>query len=422
MRFEAFVAARYLRGKRKNRFISLITIISMAGVAVGVMALIVVLSVMTGFQTALRETIIGNRAHLLVFERRPQPLTNTEPLMAALKEKNPEIVAAAPFIQVQGLIRAGRSGSFRHEGAFILGVDPALETAVTNLADNLTTQDGRSFGSGDLPGDKEIVLGYDLARKLAVGTGSQVAVYSPRTRIGPGGPTFTPIWLTVSGRADTKMSEYDSHYGWVNLNTARLLTGYEGVDGIHCKLTDPDDAQAVSQRIEGDSELGCRAVTWYESQQAFFGALKQEKLVMFIILSFIVLVAAFNITSTLIMVVMEKRRDIGILRTIGVSTSSILTLFMMEGLFIGSCGTMVGVVCGSLIAYYINPIIEFIAGILNVELWDKTIYYFDRVPSEVVPFDVAVITLSAIALTFLSTLYPAWSASRVDPVDALRYE
>lgn len=422
MRFEAFVAARYLRGKRKNRFISLITLISVAGVSVGVIALIVVLSVMTGFQEALRETIIGNRSHLMVMDTFGTPFADPAAVRREIEEHCPEILASSPVTQIKGLIEHKTGSDSRlQEAGFILGIDPETETAVTQLAVNLTREGGRTFGTGRLPGDKEIVLGYTLAYNLRAGVGDVVAVYSPRQRVGPTGLAFRPVYLTVSGIAHTQMSEFDMYYGWVNMDTAEILTGFTGSEGVHAKLADPMAASLVAGAIERKFP-NYRAVTWYESQQAFFDALKKEKFVMFIILTFIVLVAAFNISSTLIMVVMEKRRDIGILRTIGVSTRSVLLLFMIEGLFIGLGGTLIGVVGGWILAANINAVATGIADVFGIDLWDSTIYLFDRVPSKVVPADVATITISAVVLTFISTLYPAWSASRVDPVDALRHE
>jgi lipoprotein-releasing system permease protein len=216
------------------------------------------------------------------------------------------------------------------------------------------------------------------------------------------------------------MSELDTVYAWVNLKTAALLTDKGGVDGVHCKLKDPFMAEMVRDRIQ--QQLGYRAVTWYESQESYFAALKQEKVMMFIILVFIVLVAAFNITSTLIMMVMEKRRDVGILRTMGVSAGQVLRLFILEGLFIGLSGTVIGLVSGTVLAYNLTPVAEFVARRFGVDLFNSQIYLFDHIPVSVKWDDVAWVTVSAVFLTFLSTLYPAWSASRLDPVDAMRYE
>jgi lipoprotein-releasing system permease protein len=424
MWFEAFVALRYLRGKRKNRFISLITMISIAGVAVGVVALIVVLSVMTGFNIALRDTIIGNRSHVSIIKARG--LTFDEDyreLMQRIQTAAPEILASGPFIQVQALfdaktgIAAGRASS----GGIIIGVDPELESDVTQLRENLTLEDGRTYGAGELPGRKEIVLGYALANSLGVGIDDKVSVLTDKMKLTPwGGVRGQGLVLTVSGISQAKMSEFDALYAWVDIPTARMLTDIEGVEGIHVRLADPFQAETVATKIE--RTLGYRAITWYENQLSFFGALRQEKLAMFMILVFIVLVAAFNISSTLMMMVMEKERDIGILRTVGVSGMSILRLFVIEGLIIGLTGTILGVILGTILAFYVNPVAEFLAWIFRVDLFNSQIYYFDRIPSKVVPGDVVRITIAAIVLSFLSTIYPAWSASRLNPVDALRYE
>jgi len=417
MRFEAFVAARYLRGKRKNRFVSLITIISMAGVCVGVMTLIVVISVMTGFGEALRETIIGNRAHMRVYAQGGQNIHNWQQTIADLKELVPEITGAGPVVETEALLKNGNYTT----GALVVGVDVDLETSVTDLSANLTNAGGREFGRGELPGDKEIVLGYRLAQRIGATVGSQVTAYTARlTQSAVGIRRGGQLYLTVSGISQARMSDFDQLYAFVNIETAGMLTGRTGVDGVHVKLSDPMIATAVKERVIDN--LPYRARTWYEDQQAFFQALEQEKLVMFIILSFVVLVAAFNITSTLIMVVMEKRRDIGILRTLGASTRSILVLFILQGLMIGVTGSLVGLVGGTLFVAYINPIAEGLAFMLGVELVKADIYYFDRIPAEIVPYDIAVIGVLAVMLSFLSTLYPAWSASRLDPVDALRHE
>jgi lipoprotein-releasing system permease protein len=423
MRFEAFVASRYLRGKRKNRFVNLITVISIAGVSVGVIALIVVMSVMTGFDIELRDTIIGNRAHLLIQRADGDMVKDVPAAMAEIEEAaQGDILASGPITQIEALLRPPESYRGNHaSGALILGVDPELESDVTMLKENLGTARGRQFGRGELPGKKEIVLGYLLADRLGVLVGDDISVLTFKDRFTPYGTRKADeIALRVSGIFQAQMSEYDTLYAFVDIQTAQMITGRTGVDGIHSKLTDPILAGEVAERINGQFKY--RAATWYEQQEAFFKALEQEKLAMFIILVFIVLVAAFNITSTLIMVVMEKRRDIGILRTLGVSGPSILLLFMMEGIYIGVSGTFFGVLFGTLLAYNVTPVAEFIAGIFNVDLFNSTIYYFDHIPVAVVWADIMRITVAAIVLTFLSTLYPAWSATRVDPVDALRNE
>jgi lipoprotein-releasing system permease protein len=421
MRFETFVALRYLRSKRKNRFVSLITIISVAGVSVGVIALIVVMSVMTGFDEALRDTIIGNRAHLVVQDPLIREMYNYEEVTREVAAVAPEMVAASPFVQIQSLMVAAKGGAT--SPCLIVGVDPQLEQNVTELADNLTDKRGRKYGRGELPEKSQIVIGYLLADNIGVTVGDWVDVLTEKPSQGLLGPMMAkPIRLQVSGISQAQMSDWDMGYGFVNLETARKLSGRDGVDGIHLKLEDPNDAARVSDRVK--QKLGYYTETWYQNQQAFFQALEQEKLAMFIILVFIILVAAFNITSTLIMIVMEKRRDIGILRTIGSSSRSVLTLFVIEGLLIGLSGTVFGVVIGTWLAYNLNPVVQIIAHVMGLEgeLFNSQIYYFDRIPVAVVWQDVAKITLASIALSFLSTIYPAWSASRLDPVDALRYE
>ncbi len=419
MPFELFVALRYLRGKRKNRFVSLITVISVAGVCVGVMALIVVMSVMTGFDNALRATIIGNRSHVDFRIKNNVSILDYEEGIRQLKQASPDIVAAAPVVVTESLLQRGGATT----GGIILGVNPELESEVTDLAQNLTDKDGRLNGRGTLPGDKEIVLGYRLAARIGANVGDDIIVYTAKAKSSPFGPRGgSNLSLTISGISEARMSDIDMVYAYVNMETARKLSGREGADSIRCKLKDPNLAEAVKKQIEETAGLPYYGETWYESQREFFGALEQEKVVMFIILAFIILVAAFNITSTLIMIVLEKQRDIGILRTLGVSGPSIVWLFIVEGLLIGLSGTFAGVILGTAFAYNINDVAELIAAMMGMDLFPPAIYYYDQIPSDVVPYDVAWITISAVVLTFVSTLYPAWSASRLTPVDALRHE
>jgi len=423
MRFEAFIALRYLRGKRKNRFVNLITFISVAGVSVGVMALIVVMAVMEGFDRELIGTIMGNRAHVQVYDFRNNPIADPEAVIAQIEEVCPEIIASAPFTEIWTILQRMDAPEDEAEPARVIGVDINRETEVTQLADNLTRANGRTLGYGELPAKWEIVVGYRLAQKLNVVPGDQVYLYTIGRKPSPlGSGGHSRIALTISGISQAQMSEFDEIYGYISLDTAAAIKRMQGAEGIHCKIEEPFEADAVAEKIREAFPRELYAMTWYDTQRTYFDALKQEKVVMFIILLFIVLVAAFNITSTLIMVVMEKRRDIGILRTLGVSGASVIRLFVLEGLYIGLSGTFLGVILGTIMAYNLNPLAEVIAWALDVNLYDSQIYYFDRIPSAVVPRDIAIVTVCSVILTFLSTLYPAWSASRLNPVDALRYE
>ena len=408
MRFEIYIALRYLRGKRKSRLLSLITFIAVTGVAVGVTALVVVMSVVSGFEQTFTQVITGNRAHISVEPVRAY-ISEPEAFIAQLESAAPEILASSPVSQAAALLR--RPGHGEEAGAFVLGIDPAREQQVTCLGDNLIRSGKRPHAGGRMPRDNEIALGYQLAKKINAGIGDRLRVLGEQPE---------PVFLTVCGISQARMTEIDAHFGFVTLATAARLTGRSGADAVQCKIADPMAAARIAEEIE--QATGVAAYPWSETYSEYFAMLAQHKSTLFTILVFIILVAAFNIASTLIMMVMEKRQDIGVLRTIGVSGPSVLFIFVMEGLLIGAVGTVAGVVAGSLIAINIDPIAQGIARMMGLGSFQSEYYYFDHLPAAVDVRDIAVIGLSAIALTFVSTIYPAWSASRLNPVDALRRE
>lgn len=408
MRFETYIAMRYLRGKRKSRLLSLITVMAISGVAVGVTALVVVMSVLSGFEETFTRTIIGNRAHISVEPVRAY-ISAPEAFMAQLEAAVPEVLASSPVSQAAALLH--RRGHKEEAGAIVLGIDPGREQQVTCLGDNLTRRGGRSHAAGRMPRENEIVLGYQLAEKIGAGIGDRLRVLSEQPE---------PVFLTVCGLAEARMTEIDSHLCFVTLETAARLTGRKGAEGVQCRIADPMAAARVAQKIE--DKLGVAAYPWNETYREYYEMLAQHKSTLFTILVFIILVAAFNIASTLIMMVMEKRQDIGILRTIGVSGRSVLFIFVVEGLLIGAAGTLAGVIAGSAIALNINPIAQGIAKMMGLGSFRSEYYDFDFLPASINPGDIAAIGLAAIVLTFISTIYPAWSASRLQPVDALRRE
>jgi len=410
MRFELFLGLRYFRGKRKNFFVSAITVISVAGVMVGVMALVVVLAVMTGFDEELRSKILGNRSHLTV-ESVTGRIRDFDALLPEL-ESDPDVVAAAPFVNGMALLRTDRG---RTTGAVVLGIEPELQRQVTNL------DEGLKNGSIE-PGG--IVLGSGLAQSLGMlNIGGKVTVFTGRK--------FELAFVTkpaskrmkVTGIFHSGYYEFDSQFAMVTLADGQRLFGlHDAVNGVQVRLDDPSRAYEVKLRLMESLDYGYRLTTWFEMNRSFFSALKTEKVVMFVILMFIVLVAAFNIVSTLIMVVMEKTRDIGILRTVGTPSRSIMMVFMIEGLVTGLIGTLGGLVGGVLFARYLNGIAGAVEWLTGWTLFPPDMYLFDQIPAKIVPADLAWIVAGAIALSFAATIYPAWQASRVDPVESLRNE
>jgi lipoprotein-releasing system permease protein len=417
--FELFVGMRYTRAKRKNHFISFISLTSMIGIGLGVAALIVVLSVMNGFQKELRTRILGVASHLEITGASNQ-LQNWQ-FVQANSAKQPHVLASAPYITAQGMLSYG-SGV---KGAIIRGILPAEEDRVADL--------GKHMKVGSLtnlrPGEFGIVLGTDLALALGAEVGDKVVLLAPQGQFTPTGVVPRLKQFRVVGLFQIGMYEYDVGLALIHMeDAAKLYRMGDQVSGVRLKLNDlfdaPSIASVMSQQLNSQpSEQGVYYVTdWTQQHANFFRAVQMEKRVMFIILTLIVAVAAFNIVSTLVMAVTDKRADIAIMRTFGASPASILTIFMIQGALIGVIGTIVGAVLGILIALNIDTIIPFIEGLFHIQFLAKDVYYISDLPSELIWSDVMTIVLLSFVLSLLATIYPSWKASKINPAEALRYE
>jgi lipoprotein-releasing system permease protein len=420
MPFELLIGLRYLKAKRKSTFISIITFISTAGVMLGVMALIIVLAVMTGFEEDLKEKILGTNAHVVVV-RNGAPMENYRQVMERLKGFK-GVVAATPFIYNQVMLSSGKNVS----GVVLRGIDVTTDRLVTRMSKSVVEGDMDRLdpkmgeGQDSLPG---LMIGKELAKHLNLFVGNKVNVISPMGNITPLGmmPKMKPF--RVAGIFNTGMFEYDSTLAYVSLGQAQSFFDLgDTVTGIQLKVVDVYHTGELARSINQTLESDFYARDWMQMNRNILFALKTEKIVMFIILTLIVLVAAFGIASTLFMVVMEKNRDIAILKSMGATGASIMKIFILEGLVIGIIGTALGVVSGLLVALNLEPIITFIQKVTGQNFFSKDIYYLDRFPSLVVPSDVVLISVTAVLISFVATLYPAWQASRMLPAEALRYE
>ncbi len=405
--FEWFVSLRYLRAKRKQKFISLITLISILGVAVGVMALIVVLSVFTGFTEGLRDQIIGVNAHAL--EQRLGSTINAPEEVAATIEAVEGVKATTPYIYAQALI----SSATQSTGVVLRGIDAGSAMRVLGIGEKMVA--GR-LTDLDSPAEvPPIVLGRDMARQLQVGVGDKVRLISPNGPLSPMGVLPRIRTCVVAGIFETGMFEYDSTMGYINLDTARSLTDLrQGVHGIEVRVRDIDAANRTATAIQQALGHGYSVRDWMQLNRNLFAALKLEKFGIFIALNLIILVAALNIISALIMMVMEKNRDIAILKSMGATTKAIMRIVFYQGMVIGLAGTILGMgsglgLCALLKRYKI------------IEL-PSNVYPMSTMPIKVVPLDVTVIAVSALLITLIATLYPSWKASRIRPAEALSYE
>jgi len=407
--YELWIGLRYTRAKRRNHFISFISAVSMAGIALGVMALIVVLSVMNGFQEELRARILGVAAHMEISGS--AGVLRDWPALAAQVAKHDQTRGSAPFVSGQGLLAVGSET----KGTMIRGILPGREDQVAEFAHQM--QSGKL--SDLTPGAFNIVLGLDLARSLGVFVGDKVTLIVPQGVITPAGMLPRMKQFTVVGIFRVGMYEYDAGLALMNIDdAAKMYRLGDGVSGLRIKLADMERAPWVTRDLAKTLVGDYYISDWTMSHTNFFRAVQIEKRMMFIILLLIVAVAAFNIVSTLVMAVTDKQPDIAILRTLGASPASIMKVFMVQGSLIGVIGTGAGV----LLALNVETVVPWIEKAVGLDLFPSDVYYISELPSKVVWSDVFWIGGIALLLAFLATLYPSWRASRVQPAEALRYE
>ena len=410
---EVFIGLRYTRAKRRNHFISFISLTSMLGVALGVTALITVLSVMNGFEKELRDRILGMAAHATVTG--PDGLLPDWQVLAAELRHGPEVVGVAPYVSGQGMLSVGKSV----HGVLVRGVLPEREPEVSEVAAKMVAGRLEDLHSGEFG----IVLGTELAASLGAALGDKVTLVIPQASVSPVGvqPRFKRF--TVKGMFEVGMYDFDSGLALVHLEDAARLFQMDGeVSGVRLKLDDLYAAPRVVRELMQMLPAGYRFSDWTRQHANFFRAIRIEKTVMFVILMLIVAVAAFNIVSTLVMTVTDKTSDIAILRTLGASPRSIMIIFVVLGTIIGAVGTLLGSAGGIALALNIENIVPAIERLFNIQFLDDTVYYISELPSEMHWLDVLRISLAALAMSFLATLYPAWRAARTQPAEALRYE
>lgn len=413
--YELVLGWRYTRAgraTRRNGFISFISGVSMLGIGLGVAALIIVLSVMNGFQKEVRDRMLGVVSHVEVYGPGGGTLPDTQRTLAEVR-RNPEVVGAAPFVATQSLLARGDD----MRGALVRGIDPKVESQVDDLAQ-------ASHGALDrlVPGQFGIVLGAELARNMGVQQGDAVTLIAPGGEMTPAGLVPRLKQMTVVGTFDSGHYEYDSGLVMLNIEDAQRIFRLDGPSGVRLKLKDlnraPEVAADLSTTLSGDFVIR----DWTQQNRTWFAAVQVEKRMMFIILTLIVAVAAFNLVSTLVMTVTDKRADIAILRTLGASPASIMGIFVVQGAAAGIIGTLAGLVFGLLVAFNIDVIVPFLEHLLHVSFLPKDIYLISRMPSDPQSSDIVPIAVISLLLSFVATVYPSWRASRVNPAEALRYE
>ncbi len=403
------------RSGRRNGFISFISGVSMLGIALGVAALIIVLSVMNGFQKEVRDRMLSVIAHVELFDAQGAALADWRATAEQARAAAPGLVlGAAPFVSSQVLIARGED----MRGAMLRGISPAQEASVTPLAAQLQ---GSTFAKLK-PGEWNIVLGIELARSLGVREGDKITVVTPGGQVTPAGIVPRLKQFNVAGTFEAGHYEYDSALALIHLDDAARLLRVEGATGVQLKLTDAQLARGAAAQMARALPASISVRDWTRTNRNWFDAVQLEKRLMFIILTLIVAVAAFNLVSTLVMTVTDKRADIAILRTLGASPGAIMRIFMIQGATAGIAGTLGGVAFGLLIAFNIGTLVPALERLLSTSFLPASIYVISRLPSDPQWSDIVPVVLISLVLAFVATIYPSWRASRVNPAEALRYE
>lgn len=408
-----FIGLRYTRARQRTRFISVISIISIVGIALGMTVLITVLSVMNGFQREIRTRILGVASHVQI-SGADNGVTDWQSI-AAVAGRNDQVVASAPYVSAQGLLSNGSAV----RGVFIRGIDPALEEKVSELGQHMRAGTLESLRSGEFG----IVLGQELARSLGVAPGDKVVLIAPQGQVTPAGIMPRLRQFTVVGIFSVDHFEYDSGLALMHIEDAQKLFRLEGaVTGVRLKLKDLFRATEVAYELSGQLGPGMYVSDWTMQNANFFRAVQIEKRMMFLIVFLIIAVAAFNIISSLVMAVKDKQSDIAILRTLGAAPGSITKVFLVQGALIGVVGTALGLLGGVSLALNVDVVVPFIERVFGVKFLAKDVYQITELPSELLMPDVVATAVVSLVLSLLATIYPSYRAAKVNPAEALRYE